>query len=181
MLDLLHDAIERLPALLADGNRAAWNSVDVTYHPPHVERLWIQVGECRLFLHRIYPCEEGRPLAHPHPWPAAVRIVSGVYEHKVGHYDQWPERVTSEGWEGVRVGFHPAAKTRLPAGAEYEMTDRFAWHSVRPLDTPSDSIMIAGPPYDPPVEMPEIPTRKQGPLTDERFDALYREWQARFP
>lgn len=162
MLDALHRMVEaRLPALLAPGNRHRWHSVHVTYHPPRVERLWVQVDEYRLFLHRIYPCEDGDALFHPHPWPSAVRVVSGRYEHHVGV-------------EGCRL-----MRSILKAGSSYEMTNRETWHSVRPLDEPSDSIMLVGPLYEPPVEMPSPPAEKQGPLSDGRFDALLGEWRDR--
>lgn len=77
-------------------------------------------------------------------------------------------------------GFHAMLTTILPPGAEYEMTDRYAWHSVRPLEGPSDSIMVTGPLYTPRVVMPTPPTEKQHPLSPARFDELFAEWVARF-
>jgi hypothetical protein len=168
MLAVLRDVLVRyLPGLLA--SREGWNSVHVLYHPPRVERLWIQHGNVRVFLHRIYPCDPGDSLFHPHPWPSAVRIMSGRYEHliaSVGNRAQ-PD--------------HGPVLNRaiLVAGAEYQMTHPDAWHSVRPLDGPSDSIMVTGPMYSPPTVMPSPPTEKQGPLTQERFEALLEMWRDR--
>ncbi|MEM6989018.1 MAG: hypothetical protein AAF721_00930 [Myxococcota bacterium] len=65
MLGTLHRAIEALPRLLREPED--WESLHITYHPPRVERLWLQHGSHRIFLHRIYPCEEGDALWHPHP------------------------------------------------------------------------------------------------------------------
>jgi len=167
MLDALDRILrERLPKLMRPESRPRWNSVHVTYHPPRVERLWTQVDDHRLFLHRIYPCEEGDALFHPHPWPSAVQVVSGRYEHQTGII--------------VAPGFRRGVvRSVLVVGSSYEMKDRRAWHSVRPLDGPSDSIMLVGPLYDPPVEMPHPPTKKQGPLEPDRFEALFEEWRDR--
>lgn len=52
MLEALRKAAESLPRLLSEECRAQWGSVHVTYHPPRVERLWIQLGEARLFLQK---------------------------------------------------------------------------------------------------------------------------------
>jgi len=69
MLDLLHKAISELPALLA--SHEGWKSVDVTFHPPRVERVWRQWGKNRILLHRTYPCDKEYGLWHPHPWSSA--------------------------------------------------------------------------------------------------------------
>jgi len=175
MLSVLRNVIELdLPRLLE--RRDEWQSVHVTYHPPRVERLWIQHGSFRVFLHRIHPCRESDALFHPHPWPSAVRVVSGRYEMGVAGtaFDPDTDAMTDPpAWDTQ------SAKIILVPGSEYEMTERQGWHYVRPIDGPSDSVMVTGPPYDPPVEMPSAPTEKQGPLSPERFDELFDEWKAR--
>lgn len=171
MLDRLDEMVRRLPELLAAPNRHLWRSVHVTYHPPRVERLWIQLEDHRLFLHRIHPCEESDALFHPHPWPSAVRVVSGQYEHRVG----WRRSNDTNLVETWRV----ATTSVLGAGSTYEMVEPEAWHSVRPLEAPSDSIMVVGPLYEPRVKMPNAPTEKQGPLSARRFDALMGQWHDR--
>lgn len=164
MLELLNRIIgEKLPGLFSPASRHEWRSVHVTYHPPRVERLWVQIDyQHRLFLHRIYPCHDEFALFHPHPWPSAVRVVSGRYEHRVG------------------TAGTVLVKEVLVPGSEYQMMTRQTWHSVRPLDGPSDSIMLVGEPYKPPVEMPLPPAEKQGPLVPERFEELMAEWHDRF-
>lgn len=171
MLELLDKALQELPELLR--SQEGWNSVHVLYHPPRVERIWRQWGSHRIFLHRIHPCEEGEALFHPHPWPSAVRIMSGQYEHRIGVQTHTTGDkklpVTIELTRGV-----------LTAASSYEMTNPDAWHSVRPLEGPSDSLMVIGPLYEPPVKMPSPPTEKQKPLNRARFEELFGDWQDRF-
>lgn len=131
MLDVLERADKLWPTLIED--RAIWTSVDVDYEPPRVERIWCPFGDgVRLFLHRIHPC--AKALFHPHPWPSAVKILSGLYEMEVGY---------SAGSETPPV----AALCQLSAGSSYEMTDPNGWHSVRPIGGPSLSLMVTARPW----------------------------------
>lgn len=173
MLAILQEVIRNdLPELIQD--REKWQSLDVTYEPPHVERVWCQHGDLRVYLHRIHPVDlEDEPLFHPHPWPSAVRIITGKYEHKVGL------TAHAEGNKDLPVSM-VLSRSILGPGSEYEMANRDAWHSVKPLGHPSDSIMVVGPLYDPPVEMPSPPIEKQEPLSEERFNELFNEWKTRF-
>lgn len=168
MLSALHTAIEALPRLLASSSE--WQSVHVTYHPPRVERLWIQHGENRIFLHRIHPCAPDDALWHPHPWPSAVRIVAGRYDHGVSI-----RAADGEASRDPRM----LVRTILSPGSEYEMTEPDAWHVVRPLDEPVDSIMVTGAPYSPRVAMPSPPSTPQGPLTADRVEELREVWLQR--
>ncbi|MEZ4464521.1 MAG: hypothetical protein R3F43_08430 [bacterium] len=122
MLDLLAEAEAALPTLLADA--AAWRSLRIDYHPPIVERLFRPFGDGgRLSLHRAWPCDPGEALFHPHPWPSAMRIVSGCYRMIVGH--------------GPGVVAPPVAATlELAAGSTYTMTDPDAWHAISPIGGP---------------------------------------------
>jgi len=79
MLNVLQEVEKELLALL---DKTDWNSVNIDYETPHVERLWIPYGDYRVSLHRIHQCEKS--LMHPHPWPQAVRVISGCYEMGVG-------------------------------------------------------------------------------------------------
>jgi hypothetical protein len=135
--------------LLPDWLDKEWASLDVDYHPPRVERLWRSWGEFRVSLHRIHPCEN--PLFHPHPWPSAMRILSGTYEMVVGYgAGETPPPI--------------ACRLQLSAGTCYEMVEKDAWHWVRPLEKPAYSLMISGLPWArwaPPV------SRKLPPLSSE--------------
>ena len=131
MLQVLARTEEALPQVLSD--RTLWTSLDVDYEPPRVERMWCQRGKYRVFIHRIHPCDKA--LFHPHPWPSAVKILSGTYEMSIGH--------------GTGASDPPEAATvLLTSGSSYEMIDPNGWHSVRPIGGPSLSLMVTAYPYD---------------------------------
>ncbi|MDO8599506.1 MAG: hypothetical protein Q7S02_05335 [bacterium] len=155
MLAVLADVERALPQLL--NNEAPWQSLDVDYEPPRVERLWRDVAGYRVYLHRIHPVPEGtQPLFHPHPWPSAIRILEGTYEMPVGY--------------GTGEQPPPVAATLvLPAGTMYEMVERDAWHSVRPIEGPVLSLMVTGAPWD---RWSPKPNGDLGPLSDAERDAL---------
>jgi hypothetical protein len=132
MLEVLHQVETLLPQILKDESR--WKSVFVNYHPPFVERLWTDWGNYRIYLHLIYPCNDTEALFHPHPWPSAMKIINGRYEMWVGHGEGMKPPLVTE----IRI---------LCAGDEYEMIDPNDWHSVRPLEEPSLSLMVTGIPW----------------------------------
>jgi hypothetical protein len=133
MLDILLAVEKELPGLLQD--ESIWRSVYVDYHPPVVERLWLRWREFRIYLHRIHPCSAGQALFHPHPWPSAMRILSGTYEMAVGY--------------GKGETLPPvAALMQAEGNFRYEMTDPDAWHYVRPVGEPTLSLMVTGKPWD---------------------------------
>jgi|SRR5271166_217534 len=134
-----------------------WQTLDVDYEPPHVERLFTQFeDDYRLFLHVIYPCEKA--LFHPHPWPSAVKVLKGgIYE--------------------MGVGFGQGSYTPLEIltlelrdGSAYEMIDPDAWHYVRPVHVPSMSIMVTGPKW---------PAKRWAPTPDFPLKPLSREARAK--
>jgi hypothetical protein len=154
MLDVLEQVERALPGLLADGK--SWTGLFIDYHPPTVERLWRRWGDYRISLHRIHPCAAGEALFHPHPWPSAMRILSGEYEMAVGH---------GKGEE------EPPIAARLIASGQfcYEMTDPDAWHYVRPIGGPSWSLMVTGKPWGRPAPRADKPLR---PLTSEQREEI---------
>jgi hypothetical protein len=163
MLNLLEAAEKELPRLLRD--EAGWNSLYIDYHPPTVERLWRPWGECRLALHRIHPCERGRALFHPHPWPSAMRILSGEYEMAVGY---------GKGEEPP-----PVAALMIAAGDfRYEMTDPDAWHYVRPLGRPAMTLMVTGKPWDRPTPRSSQPLQ---PLSEAQKSLILHFFRERYP
>lgn len=69
MIEVSKEGLEQflkfqLPMVLRNEN-VKWNSIDVTYLPPHVERLWTQIGDVRVFLHHIEPCSISDAYYHP--------------------------------------------------------------------------------------------------------------------
>lgn len=134
MLDKLLDIETKLPALLRD-QTVKWRSVLVDYHPPVVERLWLDIDDLRLYLHRIHSCSREEALFHPHPWPSAMRIVDGQYEMGVGYSS------TASPPES------PLTTLLVVPGTAYAMTDPNSWHYVCPVTATSLSVMITGKPW----------------------------------
>ncbi len=137
----LSDRLCVVVKMLADEfDNIAWNSLNIDYHPPKVERLWAQIGSMRLMVHRIHPVqatEAKDALFHPHPWPSAVFIISGSYEMGIGY--------------GAASETPPlAAKVLLSPGSSYEMTDKNSWHYVSPRVNSSISLMLIDSPWDKP-------------------------------
>jgi hypothetical protein len=170
--------IERdvLPDLLRDKDKI-WKTVDVIYHPPHVERCWMQLEDVRLFLHCIHPEEDAmKCLWHPHDWPSAMKIVSGTYAHDIaisqGYDDFRFKDLTPEVTDWL-------ARSEVTAGTYYEMSHPMAWHRVRPIGQPVYSLMIAGPLYEEP-EPSRKPLEKQPPLSSERKKHLLHMFRCYF-
>lgn len=147
MLDVLHRVENDLPDLLRDGVDA-WQSLDIDYEPPRVQRLWRshqwQGHEpVRIYLHRIFPCAQA--LYHPHPWPSAIRIITGRYEMGLAYAEtlQLPNIIRAD---------REVARVVLGPGNQYEMCNPAGWHYVKPLGKePSLSVMVTLKPWDPPL------------------------------
>lgn len=149
MLETLRTILaDELPDLL--DRPELWGDMHIIYHPPRVERLWLQRGDQRLFLHRIYPCKPDQALWHPHPWPSAVRLLTGRYEHAIAGTASFKDE------SGFARPTAALSRMVLAAGSEYEMVNPATWHVVRPLDAPSLSVMLVGPPYR--QDAGEVPT-----------------------
>ena len=167
MLKQLEEVEAALPELLAAEEGGGWRSLYIDYHPPIVERLYRPWGaHMRINLHRIWPCEPSGALFHPHPWPSAVKVLSGTYQMRTGY---------GSGVEAPPV----AALINMPAGACYEMTHPDAWHAVRPVGAPSLSLMITGRPWG--RTAPVSPGRPLSALSDERREALLRDFRDLYP
>ena len=164
MIRVLDRAEREIPGLLDDPD--GWNTLFIDYEPPIVERLWREFEtDYRVYLHRIYPCETA--LYHPHPWPSAVKIMTGPYEMGIG-YEYLTRRDPSD--------YEPpiTATVILTKGSSYEMTDKNAWHYVKPLGGTSYSIMVTGPKWD--RWAPKV-THKLGPLKPETKEEIIRSFR----
>ena len=162
---------QKLPELIADS--AGWQSLDINYEPPHVKRLWRDVVldpeddglfHYRVCLHQILPCMAA--LFHPHPWPSAVKILSGRYEMGLGD-------------SATEIEPPMIATLVLAAGSSYEMVHPDGWHSVRPLDEPSYSLMIMAAPFATRHRGEKRPEGKLEPLSPTDAANLLG-WFARF-
>lgn len=162
MLQIMYEVEKNLASLLS--NPSNWKSVDINYHPPRVERLWMQHGEYRISLHCIHSCTTEEALLHPHPWPSAMRIIQGKYEMGVGY------STTNE--------LPPiAAKIILCVPSEYEMTDPNGWHYVRPTGKCVYTLMITGTPWErdsPKSSEPLVP------LSEERKEEIIKVFRERY-
>lgn len=153
-----------LPALLR--TREGWKSLYVDYEPPFVERLYVPVTVddvvYRLMLHKIHPADPAICLFHPHPWPSAIKILSGSYRMTCGF--------------GQGMVEPPVSHTMvLMAGAEYEMAHPDGWHSVSPLNGPSHSIMLIGPPWSRPAHKPPVAQRALTPEEARSLMEFFRD------
>lgn len=169
MLSILSDVEKDLPQLVH--RPEIWESLDIDYHPPRVERLWTPWREYRIYLHKIHPCEPADALFHPHPWPSAMRVCSGTYEMTVG-YGKGQELPPVACRMIVRVGMAPEASMAF----WYEMTDPDAWHAVRPINAPCYTVMVTGKPWGREAPKADHPLK---PLSSEQKDAMIK-WYSRF-
>jgi hypothetical protein len=164
MLDYLRKVVERLSRPSGLGTSIDWQSMMVDYERPLVERLWLQHGENRIYLHKIYPLNKSlgeKAYMHIHRWPSAMKILKGVYEMEIGELHG------------------PTSRIILTPGSEYEMTDPNTAHNVSPLGgKPVFSIMVTGSVY-PNMDIPkkEIPSDKNQPLSAYAARRLITEFE----
>ena len=125
-----------------------WNTLDVDYYPPRVERLWTQYdNEHRLFIHLIHPTDEPC-LFHKHRWPASFKMIDGSYEMGITWFR---DEIKSEDAHKLPM----MAKFIIYTGSYYQMTETHTLHYVKPLGGVSTSLMLSGPLY------PEAESRKK--------------------
>lgn len=67
-----------------------------------------------------------------------------------------------------------AATLVVSAGTTYEMVERDGWHSVRPIDAPVLSLMVAGKPWE---RWSHKPTGTLHPLSEDARAVLLAEFQ----
>lgn len=151
-------------------NPEIWNSLDVDYFPPRVERLWRKLEidglEYRIYLHMIHftekPC-----LFHKHRWPSAIMMLEGGYEMGIAYSE---ENISSEDAYKLPV----AARFLLSEGSAYEMTEPHGLHYVKPVTEYSISVMLSGPKYQN-VEISEVLDRKLNGLEPQDIAILLKK------
>ena len=160
LLPVLQSLESQLPELLRDGD--GWQTVDIDYHPPRVERIWRYWEGYRINLHRIHHCQPQEPYLHPHPWPSAMHVLQGSYEMVRGF---------GPGTQAPTI----LGTTILSAGAYYSMQHPDEWHSVRPLAPVAYSIMLNGQPWN-----RAMPIAQKSEDLNALDDAVKREMLALF-
>jgi hypothetical protein len=115
---------------LADKN-FEWDSLEIDYHKPYVNRIWIKYNDWHICLHEILPCERSEALIHAHPWEADFKVYEGGYRMDMGFGINEPEIMQ---------------EMVLPPNSMYSMTDPNAWHCIYPSSTVY-SIMVSRTPY----------------------------------
>jgi|SRR3989344_1310943 len=161
MLKVLEKAMNQLPKLLKD--KGKWESLLIDYDTPLVERLYTNLqNPYRLYLHAIHPCKKRKAFLHPHPWPSAIYITRGKYVMELGYSESL-------------VAPKKTHEVVLSAGSYYEMIDPDQWHSVRPIDEESQSIMVSGRVWN--RDMPKNPKKRLGPLSEVNKGCLFTDFE----
>ena len=137
-----------------------WNTLDVDYFPPRVERLWTQYGEFRIFLHTIHQTKE-KCLYHKHRWPGAFKQLKGSYEMGITYSEK---EISSDDAHALP----DVAKFIISEGSYYEMTQTDALHYVKPITDISHSIMLTKSLYPEAEYRKEVTLNKLHSLSDDR-------------
>jgi hypothetical protein len=141
-----------------------WDSVDVDYHPPRVERLHTKLGSIRICLHKLHPCDPKEALLHPHPWPASFKIYKGIYLTEIG---------ASETAEPPKE----STCVYMGEGSMMTMSNPNEWYYVAPIEEPVYSIMVNGMPYEKMNPGVEKATQKLFPLRTAGEETLLNEFR----
>lgn len=160
MLKVLHSIERQLPTLLQD--ETGWQSMFIDYEYPIVKRIWRQLGDHRVYLHKIHSCYRDKAFFHPHPWPSAMRILKGAYEMGLGY--------------GNPNETPPTIMTTLvlEKGSEYVMDDINAWHYVRPVTEHAYSLMVTDLPWGGKAPKSNPPLQS---LNSSVYQKLFHEFQ----
>lgn len=174
MIEVFNRAEAVLSDLLNLPAQSGWNSLDVNYHHPRVERLWRPFeGEYRLMLHCIHPCTPEESLYHPHPWPSVVRVIQGTYWMKAG---------SGPGLDPPPITMDVMIKAWPNSNFVYAMLHPDGWHQVVPLERPVYSVMVIGKPWNRPIpEVSEVIKGSLPPLSPIRVEELLAEFRAWYP
>lgn len=164
--DLKH--IEKTVLMDLLKNPSIWNTLDVNYYPPRVERLWTQLEDQRLMLHIIHPCEPLTSLYHPHAWPSVMHVLDGKYEMGLGikHSSGMLEKIAiqkgkespsfivlpKKKQEDQRTIIRQICKLEMNGDNYYEMLDIKGWHYVRPINNVCLTVMLTGEPWSHDIE-----------------------------
>ncbi len=132
-------------------HNVAYKTVNILHDEPQVWRIWWEVENTRIALHKIFPCVNPDDcFFHPHPWPSAIRCLKWWYVHYVWSYNWDPQvlnTLSSQELEDFSKGII-RTETSVSSGDYYLMNDIRQFHQVS-ANSESFSIMVMGNPYFP--------------------------------
>lgn len=153
----------------------SWDSLIINRRKPETYRIFRQFGENRVCLHRFSPCNSQESFWHPHPWPAAFKIMYGKYRLDLGFTPNGEDKPTV------------VSSCVMSAGSSYEMLDENTWHKITPLDdSPVYTIMLNGPPYpDPHIKTvttkgKDLDKMSEGAKLEMMWDFMYLVGDSRY-
>ncbi len=145
LITLEHVIKHNLPALLERPEN--WDSLVIDRRKPETFRVFMHFIDIdvRICLHRFNVCARHESFYHPHPWPAAFKILKGSYHMQTGmSLDR-----TSEPRDVSEAVF--------AAGSKYAITDPMTWHKITPLET-TYTVMVNRAPWPKEIAHTEIRT-----------------------
>jgi hypothetical protein len=151
MLDILEEVFDELPDIVRFPE--LWDSLivnrrkPITYRAFHIFKEGSLAG-IRVCLHRFEYCEAKDAFLHPHPWPSAMKVLSGQYKMNVGFSQDLVSQPTT------------VVETILARGSVYASDEPRFWHSVQPVTEHAYSVMINGPAWGPDIAHTKAPTTK---------------------
>jgi hypothetical protein len=138
-----------------------WRTLDVDYHPPRVERLYMDhANGDRIYLH-VKHATDSPCLLHKHNWPSVIKQVIGSDEMGITYSE---DEINSSKAHTLPT----LARFIIVEGSYYEMTQTDALHYVRPITPISYSIMLTNGRFYEHVFRQEAVTRKLSELSDDR-------------
>lgn len=124
-----------------------WDSLIVNKRKPFTYRVFANVGDYRICLHKFDPCHTHEAFIHPHPWEGAFTLLQGKYQMKIG--------------QAINREDLPTAWTEfiLAPGSIYQIISPLTFHNVVPLET-CYTVMVNGKPFPPEVAHVKTVTTK---------------------
>jgi len=159
MIDNLLETIKKEEFIKLLGETDKWDSLIINKRKPHTYRIFTQLGENRVCLHKFDTCSSEESFAHPHPWPGAFMVLHGAYRMKLG---KSKDRFSDPEWVSELI---------MGAGSVYQIVDPLVWHTVTPLET-TYTIMMNGPSWDKETAHTQVRTTKGKDLEKLPLDEL---------
>jgi hypothetical protein len=186
MTNVLLECAQLLPTLLTDPNR--WKSLMINYKPPHLMRIYTNIGNVRINLHYFIPTSEASEVDsskdgncnakpedynessdnyfHPHGWASCMKIMKG-------HYEQWMGFANQRGLDNPPL---KSLHLRHSQGDTYAMNHPWLWHQVIPPENePVMTMMVTHIPknWDQDSPKSEISLRE---LSEQERNFMFQEF-----